>query len=303
MGLIALNNAYSTLASGINAAATTINVQTGHGARFAVVTNYTYVTLENAGGDTEICKLTGQTGDALTVVRAQDGTTARSWVPGDVIECRPCAATVVDMLSEATAAGTSAASAHISDTTAAHAASAISYAGATGLSATDVESALDELDTEKEPADANLAKVNAAKSWSAKQSFETTQKFQQLLEKATITASAPTGTFDFVTQGIQYFTSNASANWTQNFRGDSGTTLNTLVAVGEFVTVTVLATQGATPYYPSAHQIDGSAVTPKWLGGTAPTGGDANSINVYTYTIVKTADATFTLLASKSKFA
>ena len=151
--------------------------------------------------------------------------------------------------------------------------------------------------------DADTAKLDVAQSWTAKQTFGTTVKFDEVLERITITGSAPTGTFDWLTQGVQYFTSDATASWTQNFRGDGSTTLNSLMATGEIVTVTVLATQGATPYYPSAHQVDGSSVTPKWLGGTAPSAGDASAINVYTYSIIKTADATFTVLASKSKYA
>ena len=88
---------------------------------------------------------------------------------------------------------------------------------------------------------------------------------------------------------------------TTNFRGSSGQSLDSLMAVGDVLTVTHLVTNGATPYYPSAHTIDGSAKTPKWVGGTAPTSGDASAINLYGYTIIKTAAATFTLLASVLK--
>jgi hypothetical protein len=60
-------------------------------------------------------------------------------------------------------------------------------------------------------------------------------------------------------------------------------------------------TQGSTAYYLNTIQVDGSAVTPKWQGG-APTEGTASSINVYSFTIIKTADATFTVLASVAAF-
>jgi len=139
-------------------------------------------------------------------------------------------------------------------------------------------------------------------TWSAKQIFGNTVKLDEVLERVTITTSAPVTNFDCLTQAIQYFTSDATANWTQNFRGDSGTALNNVMAAGESITVTVMATQGATPYYPNVIQVDDSNVTPKWLG-TAPTAGDASSINVYTFTIIKTEDATFTIFASKSKYA
>jgi hypothetical protein len=125
------------------------------------------------------------------------------------------------------------------------------------------------------------------------------------LEDITVSATAATGTinYDVTTQSVLYYTSNASANWTVNFRGSSGTSLNTLMATGESITVTFLVTQGSTPYYNSAVQIDGNAVTPKYQGGTAWTAGNASSIDAYTYTIVKTGSATFTVFASQTKFA
>lgn len=124
-------------------------------------------------------------------------------------------------------------------------------------------------------------------------------------EKMTVSASAATGTvnFDVVTQAILYYTSNASANWTLNFRGDGSTTLNSIMNTGESVTASFLATQGSTAYYPSAFQVDGSSVTPKWSGGSAPTGGNSNSVDAYSFTIVKTADATFTVFGGAVQFA
>ena len=124
-------------------------------------------------------------------------------------------------------------------------------------------------------------------------------------EVVTVSATAATGTinFDITTQSVLYYTSNASANWTVNFRGSSGTSLNTLMSTGQSMTAAFLVTQGATAYYNSALQIDGSSVTPKWQGGSAPTFGNANGIDVYLYTIIKTASATFTVLASQTRFA
>lgn len=125
-------------------------------------------------------------------------------------------------------------------------------------------------------------------------------------ERTTVSATAATGTinFDAVTQGVLYYTSNASANWTLNIRGNSGTTLSSILAVGDAITVTHLVTQGATAYYNSAVQIDGSAVTPKYQGGTAFAAGNASSIDAYVYTVVKTAATpTYTVFASQTKFA
>jgi len=125
-------------------------------------------------------------------------------------------------------------------------------------------------------------------------------------ERTTVSATAATGTvnFDAVTQGVLYYTTNASANWTLNIRGNSSTTLSSLLAVGDAITVTHLVTQGATAYYNSAVQVDGSSVTPKWQGGTAPAAGNASSVDAYVYTVVKTAATpTYTVFASQTKFA
>lgn len=125
-------------------------------------------------------------------------------------------------------------------------------------------------------------------------------------EFSTVSATAATGTinFDAVTQAVLYYTTNASANFTINVRGNSTTTLSSLLAVGEAISVVFLNTNGATAYYANAFQIDGSAVTPKWQGGTAPSSGSASSIDAYTFTIVKTAATpTYTVLAGVAKFA
>jgi len=126
-----------------------------------------------------------------------------------------------------------------------------------------------------------------------------------MLETATISATAATGTinYDVTTQSVLYFTTNASGNFTVNFRGSSGTSLNTVMTTGESMSVTFLVTNGATAYYNSAVQVDGSSVTPKYQGGTAPTSGNASSIDSYTYVLIKTGSAAFTVLATQTKFA
>ena len=114
-------------------------------------------------------------------------------------------------------------------------------------------------------------------------------------ERMTVSATAATGViaYNTSTQGILYYTTNASANFTLNF-----TNVNTNLAVGDSVSCVFLNTNGATPYYASAFQIDGSAVTPKWSGGTAPTSGNASAIDSYSFIIIKTAATpTYTVLA------
>ena len=128
---------------------------------------------------------------------------------------------------------------------------------------------------------------------------------QQVAEKATVSATAATGTvnFDVTTQSVLYYTTNASANWTINIRGDGTNSMNSIMDIGESVTIAHLVTQGGTGYYNTTVQVDGSSVTPEWQGGSAPSGGNANSVDSYAYTVIKTADATFTVFAAQTQFA
>lgn len=208
-----------------------------------------------------------------------------------------------------------------------------------------------------------------------------------IAETATVSATAATGTinYDVLTQSVLYYTTAATGDWTLNIRGNSLTTLNSLMGIGQSLTLAFLVqnltlasqtvtitiaspavittagtlpsngtpvsflTTGALPtglsvgttYYVinasgttfnvsttvggsavntsgtqsgtqtaaysgvfnNAFQIDGASVTPKWQNGTTPTTGSNGAIDVYTYTIVKTASATYTVLASFTKFA
>ena len=132
-----------------------------------------------------------------------------------------------------------------------------------------------------------------------------TTAVQAIKETVTVSATAATGTiaFDALTQAVLYYTTNSSGNWTMNFRGNGSTSLNSIMAVGQSMTFVFIATNGSTAYYASAHQVDGSSVTPKWQGGTAPTSGNASACDAYAYTIIKTASATYTVLAAQTKFA
>jgi hypothetical protein len=132
-----------------------------------------------------------------------------------------------------------------------------------------------------------------------------TTSIYEVLEKASIAATSLTGTVNYnaLDGAVLYCTSNASGNWTLNVRGDGSTTLNNVMATGDSLSLAVLVTQGSTAYYQSGFQIDGSSVTPKWAGGTAPTAGNASSVDAYTITIFKTGSATFTVFASQTKFA
>lgn len=124
-------------------------------------------------------------------------------------------------------------------------------------------------------------------------------------ETTTLTATASTGTiaYDVLTQSVLFYTTNASGNWTMNIRGSSSTTLNTVMTTGQSITIVFMAQQGSTAYYASGFQIDGTSVTPKWQGGTAPTSGNTSSVDIYAYTIIKTGSGTYSAFASQTKFA
>lgn len=120
---------------------------------------------------------------------------------------------------------------------------------------------------------------------------------------ATVSATAATGTinYDVTTQSLLFYTSNASGNWTVNFRGSSGTNLNSLMSAGQSMTVMFLVQQGGTAFFNNAVQIDGVSVTPRWLNG-APSAGNAGSVDMYTYNIVKTGSAAFSVFASLTRY-
>jgi len=127
----------------------------------------------------------------------------------------------------------------------------------------------------------------------------------EIRETATVSATAATGTiqFDALTQVVLYYTTASSGNFTVNFRGNSGTSLDSVMSTGQSLSATFLVTNTGTAYYNSAVTIDGNSVTPKWQGGSAPTSGNASSVDSYTYVVIKTGSAAFTVLASQTKFA
>ena len=124
-------------------------------------------------------------------------------------------------------------------------------------------------------------------------------------ENWNVSATASTGTINLnvLTSSSWYYTSDASGNWTLNVRGDGSTTLASLINTGDSMTVVFANTNGTSAFYPTAFQIDGNAITPKWQGGSAPSAGNASSIDLYVYTIIKTAATpTYTVLAAQTRF-
>lgn len=150
----------------------------------------------------------------------------------------------------------------------------------------------------------------AANTFTATQTFNgtTATKAVQVLntaETVNVLGAAPSATQNFYLNSgaVQFANSNATTNWVLNVAFSSGTSLNTAMSTGDSVTLAFLVQNGGTAYYQTSFNIDGSSATVKWLGGTAPSSGNTSAIDVYTFTIIKTASATYTVLGSQSKYA
>lgn len=154
------------------------------------------------------------------------------------------------------------------------------------------------------------ASVSAANTWTATQTFNgSSSTFGAVLldtaETVNVVGSAPSSTTNLYVQSgsVQYYTSNAANNFVVNLAFSSGTSMNTALATGQSTTATLVTTQGSTAYYATSIQVDGttSGVTTKWIGG-APTAGNASGLDVYRFAVIKTASATYTVLASLTQF-
>ena len=154
------------------------------------------------------------------------------------------------------------------------------------------------------------ASVSAANTWTATQTFNgSSSTFGTVLldsaETVNVVGSAPSATTNYYVQSgsVQYYTSNAANNFVVNLAFSSGTSMNTALATGQSTTATLVTTQGSTAYYATSIQVDGttSGVTTRWIGG-APTAGNASGLDVYRFAVIKTASATYTVLASLTQY-
>ena len=147
--------------------------------------------------------------------------------------------------------------------------------------------------------------MNLTPKGTGRVTFNGQGKIQSVAEKVTTAATSATGTinYDVLTQAVLNYTSDAGGDWTLNIRGDGSNSLDSIMDTGESVTIAHIVKIGSSEYRNSAVTIDGSSITPEWSGGAAPTEGNANSLDVYTYTIIKTGSATFTALAALTQFA
>ncbi len=123
-----------------------------------------------------------------------------------------------------------------------------------------------------------------------------------LQERVKITAGklSDNTTIDLADGNVHYFTTQESTTSTPNLRVNSTTTLDSVMAVGETIAVTIITTAAAGGYSDQL-QIDSSNVTENWVGGSAPTAGGGSGVDIYNYTIIKTAANTYTVIANLTK--
>ena len=156
------------------------------------------------------------------------------------------------------------------------------------------------------------ATVSGAALFNSTTEFKAGIDIQQVIETANVSAiviggdgtSVGNTTFDVLEGAVKYHTANVANNWTLNVRGNSTVMLDSVMSTGNTLSLSYIASQNATnTFYQTNMEIDGSAVTPKWQGGSAPTAGNADSLDVYSFTIIKTAANTYTVLGSQTQFA
>lgn len=310
----------TTLAAGINSSTTTITVATGTGSALmggatlaaGNVDQFT-VAIDVDTINEEIVFVTAISSDTLTVVRARAGTTGIAHTAGASIKH---VLTSDDLTFYTTGVATANAAVPQSTATAKGDVLVATAAGAVSKVAVGTNDHILTADSTTAtgvkwaaaPVAAGTVTLTGTQTLTNKTLTAPVLTAPVVVspeERTTVSATAATGTinFDVNTQGTLYYTTNASGNWTLNVRGDSGTSLNSIMAVGDSITITFLATQGTTAYYASALTIDSISVTPKYQGGTAFAAGNASSIDAYTYAIVKTGSAAYTVFASQTKFA
>ena len=127
---------------------------------------------------------------------------------------------------------------------------------------------------------------------------------RELIERCNITAGklSDNADIDLADGMVHYFTTQETTTSTPNIRVNGSTTLNSIMTAGDVVTVTVITTTAAAGY--SAHMtIDGQTITEEWVGGSAPSAGSSDGLDIYCYTIIcthatNTGDSGFKVIAN-----
>lgn len=128
---------------------------------------------------------------------------------------------------------------------------------------------------------------------------------KNIFETASVDPAVLTGTvnIDILSGSVYYFPNSAASAWTFNVRGNANTPLDGVMAVGQSLTFVCGCTQGPQGYFTNKLLVDGQYVYPKWQGGVAPVAGNAGSVDMYYFTLIKTASKQYTSFASLTRFA
>lgn len=136
--------------------------------------------------------------------------------------------------------------------------------------------------------------------------FDEAISIERVKEKVNIVTTPTTGamTLSVKDGSVIYNTATVTGNYSFNLRGDGSTTLNSLMSTSQVLTVASLVTYGTTAYYLTGVTVDGtsSGVTVKYVGGAPSAAGTASSICASTISVIKTANATFTVLVSQAEY-
>lgn len=120
---------------------------------------------------------------------------------------------------------------------------------------------------------------------------------------STAVASGGTVNVDAGVSGITLSTGTATSNFIINLRANGSATLDSILNVGDAITHTYMSTNGTGTFAGTAVRIDGTAVTTLFQGGSAPTSGNASSVDAYTITVFKTsATPTYVVFGSQTQF-
>jgi len=302
----------STVATGTTTPVITLNVPTASASNRGALSSADWTTFNNKGsGSVTSASVVSANGFAGTVATAT--TTPAITITTSITGVLKGNGTAISAATSGTdySAGTSALATGIVKSTTTTGALSIAVSGTDFCAATSGSSVLkgSSGNTTAATAGTDYVAPGTATTFTATQTFNGSSSvlaavFANAAETTTVSATAATGTinYDVTTQSVLYYTTNASANFTMNFRGSSGTSLNTAMATGQTVTVVFLNTNGTTAYYNNAVTIDGNSVTPKYQGGSAWTSGNASAIDAYSFTIIKTGSAAFTVLTSQTQF-
>lgn len=123
-------------------------------------------------------------------------------------------------------------------------------------------------------------------------------------ENINISATAANSNINFnvLTQGMLWYSNNATGSWTLNVRGNSTVRLDQAMSAGQSFTISFMANIGSGLFFQSAFQIDGAAHTPKWQNSIVPAAGIANTIDIYSFSVMKKAANSFAIFGSVSNF-